>query len=77
MFTLLCKFFHLLQQRPGWLFSAACAATLASLLSLHSFRVRAAASDLLPPDLESVQAWKSFGHKFGSPPVSDMFKNDW
>lgn len=66
MFTSLCKFFHLLQQRPGWLFSAACLATLLSLIPLQHFRVRAAGSDLLPSDWQSVQAWKSFGRKFGS-----------
>ncbi len=66
MFTLLCKFFHLLQQRPGWLFSAACAVTLASFIPLQHLKVHAAGSDLLPSEWQSVQAWKSFGRKFGS-----------
>ena len=66
MFTPLCKFFHLLQQRPGWLFSSACLATLLAFIPLRHFTVRAAGSELLPSEWASVKAWKSFGHKFGS-----------
>jgi predicted RND superfamily exporter protein len=66
VFTQLCKFFYLLQRRPGWLLAAACLATLAALAPLRQFGVRASAVDLLPSDWESVRAWKSFGNKFGS-----------
>jgi predicted RND superfamily exporter protein len=66
VFTPLCKFFHLLQRKPGWLFAAALAATLLALLPLRHFEVRASATDLLPRDWESVKAWKDFGRKFGS-----------
>ncbi len=66
MFTSLCKFFHLLQQKPGWLFGTACLGTLLALLPLREFRVKASVADILPPEWESVKAWKSFGQKFGS-----------
>ncbi len=66
MFTPLCKFFHWLQRRPGWLFTAALFATVLALFPLKDFKVRAAVSDLLPGEWESVKAWKSFGQKFGS-----------
>jgi predicted RND superfamily exporter protein len=66
VFTQLCKFFYLLQRRPGWLIAAACLATLWALVPLRNFSVRASAIDLLPSEWESVRAWKSFGNKFGS-----------
>ncbi len=66
MFTSLCKFFHWLQQKPGWLFSGACLATLLAFIPLQHIQVRASIVDILPPEWESVKAWKSFGHKFGS-----------
>jgi predicted RND superfamily exporter protein len=66
VFTQLCKFFYLLQRRPGWLLAAACLATLWALVPLRDFGVRASAIDLLPSEWESVRAWKSFGNKFGS-----------
>jgi predicted RND superfamily exporter protein len=66
VFTPLCKFFYLLQRRPAWLFAAALVATLLALVPLRHFAVRASAAELLPPDWESVQAWKDFGQKFGS-----------
>jgi len=66
VFTQICKFFYLLQRKPGWLFAAACLATLGALLPLRNFQVRASVTDLLPSDWESVRAWKSFGNKLGS-----------
>lgn len=66
VFTPLCKFFHSLQRRPGWLFAAAAAATLLALIPLRDFGVRASVVDLLPQEWESVKAWKDFGRKFGS-----------
>ena len=67
MITSLCKFFLLLQQKPGWLFSGACLATALAFIPLHrQLQVRASVVDILPPEWESVKAWKSFGQKFGS-----------
>ncbi len=66
MFTPLCKLFYLLQRKPGWLFAAAVLATIAALVPLRDFEVRASALDLLPRNWESVQAWKEFGREFGS-----------
>jgi predicted RND superfamily exporter protein len=66
VFTPLCKLFYLLQRRPGWLFTAALAATALALVPLRHFEVRASATDLLPAQWESVKAWKDFGRKFGS-----------
>ena len=66
VFTPLCKFFHLLQRRPGWLFAAAVLATGLALIPLRDFGVRASVTDLLPGEWESVKAWKDFGRRFGS-----------
>ena len=66
MFTPLCKLFHLMQRRPGWLFGAAVVATLAALAPLRDFGVRASVTDLLPRDWRSVQAFEEFGRKLGS-----------
>lgn len=66
MFTFLCKLFHLLQRRPGWLFAAAVAVTIPAAISLRHLEVRASAIDLLPGNWESVRAWKDFGRRFGS-----------
>ncbi len=66
MFTALCKLFHLLQRKPGWLLAAAVAATIPAALSLRSFEVRASGAELLPGEWESVRAWDDFGRRFGS-----------
>lgn len=66
MFTLLCKLFHLLQRKPGWLFAAAVAATIPALLSLRHFEVRASGSRLLSAEWASVRTWDDFGRRFGS-----------
>jgi predicted RND superfamily exporter protein len=66
VFTQICKFFALLQRRPGWLFVAACLATAWAMVPLRNFEVRASVTDLLPSEWESVRAWKSFGNKLGS-----------
>src|SRR5258708_22147213 len=66
MFTPLCKLFHGLQQRPGWLCGVAFGATFLALFPLKGVQVRTAVSDLLPNEWESVRAWKSFGQKSGS-----------
>lgn len=66
VFTSLCKLFHLMQRRPGWLFAAAVLATLAALVPLRGFSVRASITDLLPRDWRSVQAFEAFGRKLGS-----------
>ena len=34
--------------------------TLLALLPLREFRVKASVADILPPEWESVKAWKSF-----------------
>ena len=63
MFTPLCKFFYLLQRRPGWLFVGALAVTALALIPLRHLEVRASTADLLPREWESVKAWEDFGRK--------------
>ncbi len=65
MFTIICKVFHLLHNRPRTVLALACLATVWSLFQVRHLNIKTAFSDLLPGNFRSVELLQRIEEKFG------------